>query len=200
MNFFGKEIDVVKVEDQFYVNMEGILIDELIDAHAVSHGIPLDRLLPLMVSLQQTGEDGLYRRELISHIVLDRTFRVRDMSIPQVVDVAFDRRFRLSSFKEKDQIWVCAVQLEQAAHGIHYDLRVACNLKPSLKNSIDIPFRPRLVWQNDHEMVVYFIPLESADRYFNLLRNDLTAMYVDKHSGKIQEAVEAMYEQNIKWF
>lgn len=200
MNFFGKDIEVVKVEDQFYVNMEGILVDELAKTYSMSCGIPLDELLPLMVSLQETGWDGLYRRELIRSVVLDRTFNVGDMNIPQVTDVEFDRRFRLSTYREGERIWVCAVQLEQAAHGIHYDLRVACSLKPTLKNNIVIPFRPRLVWQNDREMVVYFIPLEFADRYFKLLRTEMTAMYVDKHVGTIREKVEAMYEQNIKWF
>lgn len=200
MNFFGKEINVVKVEDQFYVNMEGILVDELAKTYQTSSGISLDELLPLMASLPETGWGGLYRRELIRHVVLDRTFNVGDMSIPQTVDVEFDRRFRLSTYRENDRVWVCAVQLEQAAHGIHYDLRVACSLKPSLKNSVMIPFRPRLVWQNDREMVVYFIPLEYADRYFKFLRTDLTALYVDKHAGKIQDRVNEMYEQNIKWF
>lgn len=200
MNFFGRNIQVVKVEDQFYVNMKGILVDELTETYSMSAGVPLDEVLPLMASLQKTGWDGLYRRELVNHIVADRTFNVGDMSIPVIVDIELGRTFRLSTFRENGQIWVCAVQLEQAAHGIHYDLRVASNLKPTLKNHLVIPFRPRLVWQNDQEMMVYFIPLNHANKYFSLLRTELTGIYVDKYAGKIEDQVNATWDQGTKWF
>jgi hypothetical protein len=198
MNFFGRDIEVTKVEDQFYVKMEGILNSELVRQRAVSLGIPLDDILPLMGTLQTTGWDGLFKRELISHIVLDRTFQVGDMNIPMIVDVDFGRRFRLSTYREGGRIWVCAIQLEQAAHGIFYDLRVAKSLVPSLKDYIPAPFRPRVVWQNDEEMMVYFIPLEHADAYMKLMESDITKMYTDKYCGTIKSTVEAVWEEQTR--
>ena len=194
MNFFGQDIEVTKVQEEFYVNMDGLQNPELIEPS----GHPLDAILPLMVSLKDTGWEGLYKRELIHHIVLDRTFNVEDMSIPSIVDVDMGRRFRLSTYRESGKIWACAVQLEQAAHGVFYDLQVANHLVPALRNSIDIPFRPRLVWQNDREAVVFFIPLEEADSYMQALHTEVTKMYVDKYCGKIQQTVEAVWDEQTR--
>lgn len=192
MNFFGKEIAVQNVKGRFFVDLHGVLPDEAIE-HSYSAGLPLDNVLPLLNLLKNTGWEGVCQRELLKHIVLDRVFRVGDMPIPTVVDVDFGRRMRLSTYKEDGQIWVCAVQLEQAALGIHYDLRVAEHLKPAQTQYIHVPFRPRLVWQNDREMMVYFIPLDHVDQYFKLLRTELTSHYVDPYVDQIQSRIEATW-------
>lgn len=199
MNFFGKTIAVENIDGQFFVKLSGVLPDDIVMHHSYSVGIPLDNLLPLLGLLSSTGWEGLCQRELIKHVVLDRVFNVGDMKIPTIVDVDLGRRFRLSTYRENDEIWACAVQLEQASVGIHYDLRVAEQLRPSLIKYVHVPFRPRLVWQNDCEMMVYFIPLSHVDHYFKLMRTDLNANYVDQHVGKIQAAVEKAWERHSKW-
>lgn len=199
MNFFGKDIPVTNVDGRFFVNLKGILPTEVLMEHAYSAGFPLDNILPLLGLLEDTSWDGLYKRELVKHVVYDRTFVVGDMRIPTISDVDLGKRMRLSTFKDDDEIWVCAVQLEQISVGIHYDLRVAENLRPSQLHYIHIPFRPRLVWQNDREMVVYFIPLSHVDHYFKTLRSDLNSHYVDQHVGKIQQKVEKALEAMNKW-
>ena len=198
MNFFGKEIPVTNIDGRFFVNLKGVLPEETIRHHSYSVGFPLDNVLPLLGLLNDTGWDGLCQRELVKHIVYDRVLVVGDMSIPTVVDIDLGKRMRVSTYKEADEIWVCAVQLEQISVGIHYDLRVAESLRPSQLRYIHIPFRPRLVWQNDQEMVVYFIPLTHVDHYFKTLRTDFNSHYVDQYVGKIQDKIQASWEEN-KW-
>lgn len=193
MNFFGRTIEVEKAAGEFYAKLENIMSPILVKMYTTSLGVPLDEIIPMTHSLENTGFDGLIKRELVSHIVLDRVFHVGDMSIPTITDVDFGRRFRLSTYRENGEIWACAVQLEQAAFGIHYDLRVASNLTPSMIGRIPIPIRPRLVWQNDHEVVVAFIPLRFADRYLKLMRTDVTAAYVNKYLGQIESTVLAAW-------
>lgn len=195
MNFFGREVEVEKISKQYFVNLKGILPDETIKHHSYSAGIPLDNVLPLLSLLPHTGWEGLCQRELIKHIVLDRVFRVGDMAIPNILDVDLGRRFRLSTYKENNEIWVCVIQLDQASLGIHYPLKVAEHLVPVQTDFVHIPFRPRLVWQNDREMMVYFIPLTHADCYFKFLRTDMNAPYVDPYVGKIQSSVEKAWKE-----
>ena len=198
MHFFGKTIAVENIDGQFFVKLNNVLPDDIIMHHSYSAGIQLDNVLPLLQLLPSTGWEGLCQRELIKHVVLDRVFNVGDLKIPIILDVDLGRRFRLSTYREKGEIWACAVQLEQASFGIHYDLRVAENLKPSLTQYLHVPFRPRLVWQNDKEMMAFFIPLSHVDHYFKLMRTDLNSTYVDQHIGKIQDAVTDAWTQN-KW-
>lgn len=200
MNFFGKEIPVINIDGRFFVKLSGVLPSEVITEHSYSAGFPLDNVLPLLGLLDDTGWDGLYKRELVKHIVLHRTMEVGDMRIPSIVDVDLGKRMRVSTYTEDDETWVCAVQLEQISVGIHYDLRVAESLRPSQLQYIHIPFRPRLVWQNDREMVVYFIPLSHVDAYFKTMRTDFNAIYVDEHVGKIQKKIENALEVMSRWF
>lgn len=189
MNFFGRHIPVENISGQFFVNLKDVLPAGVIQQHSYSAGLPLDNILPLLELLGDTGREGLCKRELINHVVLDRVFNIGDMSIPNILDVDMGRRFRVSTYREDDEIWVCAVQLEQASFGIHYDLRVASNLKPTLTQYLHMPFRPRLVWQNDYEMVVFFIPLSHVDKYFELLKSDLNSYYMNQHLGKIRQRI-----------
>ena len=194
MNFFGKNIEITNIDGHFFVKLNGILPTEVITEHSYSVGFPLDNVLPLLGLLNNTGWDGLYKRELVKQIVYDRTMIHQDMSIPTIIDVDLGKRMRVSSYKENEEIWVCAVQIEQISVGIHYDLRVAENLRPSQINYIHIPFRPRLVWQNDREMVVYFIPLSHVNHYFKNLRSDLTSHYVDQYVD-LQKTIETAWSQ-----
>ena len=194
MNFFGKNIEITNIDGHFFVKLNGILPTEVITEHSYSVGFPLDNVLPLLGLLGNTGWDGLYKRELVKQIVYDRTMIHQDMSIPTIIDVDLGKRMRVSSYKENEEIWVCAVQIEQISVGIHYDLRVAENLRPSQINYIHIPFRPRLVWQNDREMVVYFIPLSHVNHYFKNLRSDLTSHYVDQYVD-LQKTIETAWSQ-----
>lgn len=199
MNFFGKNIPVTNIDGRFFVNLNGVLPTEVITEHSYSIGFPLDNVLPLLGLLGNTDWDGVYKRELVKHVVYDRTLVHRDMAIPTIIDVDLGKRMRISVYKENDKVWVCAVQLEQISVGIHYDLRVAESLRPSQLHYINIPFRPRLVWQNDREMVVYFIPLTHVDAYFKTLRTDFNAHYVDQYVGKIQQKIESAIEGMTKW-
>lgn len=199
MNFFGKNIPVTNIDGRFFVNLTDILPTEITTEHSYSVGLPLDNVLPILGLLGDTGWDGLYQRELVKHVVYDRVFVVQDMKIPLIVDIDLGKRMRVSTYREDDEIWVCAVQLEQISVGIHYDLRVAESLRPSQLQYIHIPFRPRLVWQNDREMVVYFIPLTHVDHYFKTLRTDFNAHYIDQYVGKIQEKIEAAWQEHDKW-
>lgn len=198
MNFFGKEIDVENVNGNFLVNLRGVLPEETIKHHSYSLGVPLDNTVQLLELLKPTQWEGLCQRELIKHIVHDRVFNVGDMGIPIIVDVDMGRRFRLSTYRENKTIWACVTQLEQASVGIHYDLRVAGNLKPSLTQYLHIPFRPRLVWQNDHEVMAFFLPIDHVDHYFKLLRTDLNEHYVDQHADRIKDRV-LKYWESINW-
>ena len=199
MNFFGKNIDVTNIDGHFYVKLNGVLPTDVITEHSYSVGFPLDNVLPLLGLLKDTGWDGLYKRELVKHVVYDRVMLHQDMTIPTIVDVDLGKRMRVSAYEEDDEIWVCAVQIEQLSVGIHYDLRVAENLRPSQINYIHVPFRPRLVWQNDREMVVYFIPLSHVDQYFKNLRTDFNASYVDPHVGRLQDKIESTIKGMSKW-
>lgn len=200
MNFFGKNIAVTNIDGRFFVNLKNVLPTEVVQEHSYSAGFPLDNVLPLLGLLGDTGWEGLYQRELVKHIVYDRTLVTGDMAIPTIIDVDLGKRMRVSTYKEGDEIWVCAVQLEQISVGIHYDLRVAESLRPSQLQYIHIPFRPRLVWQNDREMVVYFIPLTHVDAYFKNLRTDFNAHYVDQYVGKIQDKITTVIEGISKWY
>lgn len=197
MNFFGKDIPVSVIDGRFFVNLTNVLGTEVLTEHSYSVGIPLDNVLPLLGLLADTGWDGLYKRELVKHVVYDRTLVVQDMNVPVIHDVELGQRKRLSTYREEGEIWVCAVQVEQLSVGINYDLRVAESLRPSQTNYIHIPFRPRLVWQSDREVVAYFIPLSHVNHYFKNLRSDITAHYVDQHSD-IQAIVEASWRER-KW-
>ena len=199
MNFFGKNIPVTNIDGRFFVNLTDILPTEITTEHSYSVGLPLDNVLPILGLLGDTGWDGLYPRELVQHVVSDRVFVEKDMQIPLIVDIDLGKRMRVSTYREDDEVWVCAVQLEQISVGIHYDLRVAESLRPSQLKYIHIPFRPRLVWQNDREMVVYFIPLSHVDHYFKTLRTDFNAHYIDQYVGKIQEKIEAAWQEHDKW-
>jgi hypothetical protein len=199
MNFFGKNIPVTNIDGRFFVNLNGVLPTEVITEHSYSVGFPLDNVLPLLGLLEDTGWDGLCKRELVKHVVYHRTMVEKDMIIPTIVDVDLGKRMRVSTYTEDDETWVCAVQLEQISVGIHYDLRVAESLLPSQLQYIHIPFRPRLVWQNDKEMVIYFIPLSHVDQYFKTLRSDFNAHYVDQHVGKIQEKITTTLKEMSKW-
>lgn len=199
MNFFGKNIEVTNIDGHFFVKLNGILPTEVITEHSYSVGFPLDNVLPLLGLLNNTGWDGLYKRELVKHVVYDRTMIHQDMAIPTIIDVDLGKRMRVSAYKENEEIWVCAVQIEQISVGIHYDLRVAENLRPSQINYIHVPFRPRLVWQNDREMVVYFIPLSHVDQYFKTLRTDFNAHYCDQYVGQLQKKIEDAVEGMTKW-
>lgn len=199
MNFFGKDIEITNIDGHFFVKLNGILPTEVITEHSYSVGFPLDNVLPLLGLLNNTGWDGLYKRELVKHIVYDRTMIHQDMTIPTIIDVDLGKRMRVSAYKENEEIWVCAVQIEQISVGIHYDLRVAENLRPSQINYIHVPFRPRLVWQNDREMVVYFIPLSHVDQYFKTLRTDFNAHYCDQYVGQLQKKIEDAVEGMTKW-
>lgn len=199
MNFFGKDIAVTNIDGRFFVNLNDVLPTEVITEHSYSIGFPLDNVLPLLGLLKNTGWEGLYKRELVKHVVYNRTMVQQDMSIPTIIDVDLGKRMRISTYKENDEVWVCAVQLEQISVGIHYDLRVAESLRPSQLQYIHIPFRPRLVWQNDREMVIYFIPLSHVDAYFKTLRTDFNAHYVDQHVGQIQKKIEEAVEEITKW-
>lgn len=200
MNFFGKDVPVTNIDGRFFVNLKGILPKEVVQEYSYSVGLPLDNVLPLLGLLGDTGWEGLCQRELVKYVVLDRVFTVGDMKIPTVVDVDLGKRMRISTYREDGEIWVCAVQLEQISVGVHYDLRVAESLRPSQLNFIHIPFRPRLVWQNDKEMMVYFIPLSHVDGYFKALRTEFNSHYVDEHYGKIQGKILETWKDNVRWF
>lgn len=199
MNFFGKNIPVTNVDGRFFVNLNGVLPTEVITEHSYATGFPLDNVLPLLGLLDNTGWDGLYKRELVKHIVYDRVMVHQDMKIPTIVDIDLGKRMRVSTYTEDDETWVCAIQLEQISVGIHYDLRVAESLRPGQLQYIHMPFRPRLVWQNDREMVVYFIPLSHVDQYFKMLRTDFNAHYVDQYVGKIQDKITTSLKEMAKW-
>ena len=194
MNFFGKEIPVINIDGRFFVKLNGVLPSEVITEHSYSVGFPLDNVLPLLGLLDDTGWEGLYKRELVKSVVYHRTMEIGDMSIPTIIDVDLGNRMRVSTYTENGETWVCAVQLEQISVGIHYDLRVAESLRPSQLQYIHIPFRPRLVWQNDREMVVYFIPLSHVNHYFKNLRSDLTSHYVDQYVD-LQKTIETAWSQ-----
>lgn len=199
MNFFGKNIPVTNIDGRFFVNLSTVLPSDVSTEHSYSIGIPLDNVLPLLGLLGDTGWDGLYQRELVKHVVYNRVFVEQDMSVPTISDIDLGKRMRVSTYREDEEIWVCAVQLEQISVGIHYDLRVAESLRPSQLQYIHIPFRPRLVWQNDQEMVVYFIPLSHVDAYFKTLRTDFNAHYVDQYVGEIQQKIQTAWKEQEKW-
>lgn len=194
MNFFGKNIPVTNIDGRFFVNLTNVLGTEVLTEHSYSVGIPLDNVLPLLGLLGDTGWGGLYKRELVKHVVYDRTLVVQDMITPVIKDIPLGQRKHLSTYREEGEIWVCAVQLEQLSVGIDYDLRVAESLRPTQLNYIHIPFRPRLVWQADREMVAYFIPLSHVNHYFKNLRSDLTSHYVDQYVD-LQKTIETAWSQ-----
>ncbi len=125
MNFFGKDIPVSNINGHFFVNLKGILPSEVITEHSYSIGFPLDNVLPLLGLLCAASWDGVCKRELVKHVVYERSMVVGDMAIPTITDVDLGKRMRVSTYTEDDETWVCAVQLEQISVGIHYDLRVA---------------------------------------------------------------------------